>query len=178
VIRDIPSTHVVAGNKRTSLRQDIKQELKRRGERCSCIRCREVRGKAVVTDDLHFDDLVYQSGGAEEHFISWVTSDDKLAGFLRLSLPGPDSPNTGMPDLEGAAIIREVHIYGQSLQVGEEKEGAAQHSGLGTNLLERAGEIASAHGFQRLAVISAIGTRRYYLERGFQRGDLYMVKDI
>jgi elongator complex protein 3 len=83
-----------------------------------------------------------------------------------------------MTDLEGAAIIREVHIYGQSLRVGEEKEGAAQHSGLGTNLLERAGEIASAHGFRYLAVISAIGTRQYYLNRGFQRGDLYMVKEI
>jgi elongator complex protein 3 len=178
VIRDIPSTHVVAGNKRSSLRQDIQQELKQRGERCECVRCREVRGAAVDTDNLGFDDLVYQSGGAEEHFISWVTPDDRLAGFLRLSLPRPDSPDTGMTDLEGAAIIREVHIYGQSLRVGEEKEGAAQHSGLGTNLLERAGEIASAHGFRYLAVISAIGTRQYYLNRGFQRGDLYMVKEI
>ena len=178
VIRDIPSTHVVAGNKRTSLRQDVQQELKQRGERCECVRCREVRGAAVVVDNLGFDDLVYQSGGAEEHFISWVTPDDRLAGFLRLSLPGPDSPDTGIADLEGAAIIREVHIYGQSLRVGEEKMGAAQHSGLGTNLLERAGEIASAHGFRCLAVISAIGTRQYYLERGYQRGDLYMVKGI
>ncbi len=178
VIRDIPSTHVVAGNKRTSLRQDIKLELKQRGERCSCIRCREVRGKTVDANALHLDDLIYQSGGAEQHFLSWVTSDEKLAGFLRLSLPGPDSPNTGIDDLKGAAIIREVHIYGQSLEVGEEKEGAAQHSGLGTNLLDRAEEIAGGYGLRRLAVISAIGTRQYYLERGFQRGELYMVKDI
>jgi elongator complex protein 3 len=178
VIRDIPSTHVVAGNKRTSLRQDIKLELGLRGEECSCIRCREVRGKPVAAKDLGLDDLAYQSGGAEEHFISWITPDDKLAGFLRLSLPGQDSPETGLADLVEAAIIREVHIYGQSLQVGEEVEGAVQHSGLGTKLLERAEEIAHTHGFHRLAVISAIGTRRYYIERGFDRGDLYMVKDI
>jgi elongator complex protein 3 len=178
VIRDIPSTHVVAGNKRTSLRQDVQRELKRRGERCICIRCREVRSKTVDVDDLRFDDLVYQSGGVEEHFISWVTPDDRLAGFLRLSLPGPGSPDTGMADLVGAAVIREVHIYGQSLQVGEAKAGAAQHSGLGTNLIERAEEIAAAHGLHQLAVISAIGTRQYYLDRGFQRGNLYMVKEI
>jgi len=178
VIRDIPSTHVVAGNKRTSLRQDIKQELRRRGEHCSCIRCREVRGKVVDVDKLRLDDLVYHSGGSEEHFLSWVTPDDRVAGFLRLSLPGPNSPNTGMEDLEDAVIIREVHVYGQSLQVGEEKEGAPQHSGLGTKLLEQAEEIASTHGFQRLAVISAIGTRQYYLDRGFKKGDLYMVKAI
>jgi elongator complex protein 3 len=178
VIRDIPSTHVVAGNKRTSLRQDVQRELNLRGKRCGCIRCREVRSKNVEADDLRLDDLIYRSGGAEEHFISWITPGGKLAGFLRLSLPSHGSHYTGMADLKGAAVIREVHIYGQSLGVGEAKVGAAQHSGLGTNLLKRAEEIARAHGFDRIAVISAIGTRQYYLDRGFQRGDLYMVKDI
>ena len=87
---------------------------------------------------------------------------------MRLSLPGPDSPDTGMADLAGAAIIREVHVYGQSLQVGEEKKGAAQHTGLGTKLLEKADQIARDHGFTRTAVISAIGTRLYYIDRGFK----------
>jgi elongator complex protein 3 len=178
VIRDIPSTHVVAGNKRTSLRQDIHRELKRRGTSCECIRCREVRGKTVEVDALRFNDLTYYSGGAEEHFLSWITPDDHLAGFLRLSLPGVDSPKTGIEDLEEAAIIREVHIYGQSLQVGEAEDGAAQHVGLGTRLLEKADEIARVRGFRRIAVISAVGTRRYYLERGFQRAKLYLVKDL
>ena len=129
------------------------------------------------------DDLIYQTDCAEEHFIQWVTSDDgkdgsRLAGFLRLSLPGPDSPPTGIPDLQGAAIIREVHVYGQSLQVGEEKRGAAQHAGLGTRLLEKAEQIARERGFSRMAVISAIGTRLYYLDRGFKRGELYLLKDL
>ena len=71
-------------------------------------------------------------------FLSFVTPEDRLAGFLRLSLPGPQSPRTGLADLEGAAIIREVHVYGQSLPVGAEQAGAAQHTGLGTRLLEQA----------------------------------------
>jgi elongator complex protein 3 len=178
VIRDIPSTHVIAGNKRTSLRQDVHRELRRRKMQCECIRCREVRGKPVAVETLRLDDLVYQSGGAEEHFISWVTPDDRLAGFLRLSLPGPGSPPTGIADLDGAAIIREVHIYGQSLRVGEAKTGAAQHTGLGTQLLEKADLLAESRGFHRMAVISAIGTRQYYLDRGYQRGKLYLVKEI
>jgi elongator complex protein 3 len=178
VIRDIPSTHVVAGNKRTSLRQDIQRELKRRGQQCVCIRCREVRGKSVVTGNLSLHDLKYTSGGANEHFISWVTRDDRLAGFTRLSLPGADSPDTGMADLDHAAIIREVHIYGQSLQVGEAKDGAAQHSGLGTRLLEEAERIARQEGYKQMAVIAAIGTRQYYLERGYRRGKYYLVKDL
>ncbi len=178
VIRDIPSTNVVEGNRRTSLRQDIHAEMKRRGTVCQCVRCREVRGKAVDAASLKLDDLVYQADGAQEHFISFVTPDDKLAGFIRLSLPAEDSPETGLADLDGAALIREVHVYGQSLAVGAEREGSAQHSGLGTRLLERADAIAKENGFTHMAVISAVGTRQYYLERGFERGELYLVKKL
>jgi elongator complex protein 3 len=178
VVRDIPSVNVVQGNKRTSLRLDVQHELKRRGTRCQCIRCREVRKQTVQADDLRLEDLVYPAGGAEEHFLSFVTPDDSLAAFLRLSLPGEASPSTGLDDLTGAAIIREVHVFGQSLAVGEEQSGAAQHTGLGTELLQRAEQIARQHRFNRLAVISAVGTRLYYLERGFERGDLYLIKSL
>ena len=178
VIRDIPSPHVVAGNKRSSLRQDVQAEMARRGTHCDCIRCREVRGEKVEASDLRLDDLVYHSGGAEEHFLSYITPEDKITGFLRLSLPGPDSPATGMSDLSGTAIIREVHVYGQSLAVGMEQNGAAQHAGLGTRLLVEADRIARIKGYRRMAVIAAVGTRQYYYERGFERGDLYLVKTI
>ena len=178
VIRDIPSTNVVEGNRRTSLRQDVQDEMKRRGTKCQCVRCREVKGKSVSTEALQLDDLVYQAGAGEEHFISYVTPDDKLAGFVRLSLPGKDTPQTGVSDLDGAALIREVHVYGQSLPVGAEKKGAAQHAGLGTRLLEEAERIAIANGFKRMAVISAVGTRGYYVRRGFERGELYLTKNL
>jgi elongator complex protein 3 len=178
VVRDIPSVNVVEGNKRTSLRIDVQHALKERGQRCQCIRCREVRKQAVEVESLRMDDLVYAAGGAEEHFISFVTPDDKLAGFLRLSLPGEASPDSGLDDLAGAAIIREVHVFGQSLAVGTDQDGAAQHAGLGTQLLQRAEAIAKLRGLTRLAVISAVGTRLYYQERGFRRGKLYMVKRL
>ena len=178
VIRDIPSTNVVEGNRRTSLRQDVQDEMKRRGTKCQCVRCREVREKSVSADTLELDDTIYQAGAAEEHFISYVTPDDRLAGFVRLSLPKETSPQTGIDDLDEAALIREVHVYGQSLAVGAEKDGAAQHAGLGTRLLEEAERIASASGFKRIAVISAVGTRGYYLGRGFERGELYLTKKL
>jgi len=178
VIRDIPSTNVVEGNKRTSLRMDIHKLLAERGEKCSCVRCREVRGAEVVGEDLVFDDLVYETGKAEEHFLSFVTGEDKIAGFLRLSLPGESSPETGLSDLDDSAIVREVHVYGQSIEVGREKGGAAQHIGLGTALLEKAEEIAGMKGFGKLAVIAAVGTRKYYGGRGFELGERYMVKNL
>ncbi|MCB2209446.1 tRNA uridine(34) 5-carboxymethylaminomethyl modification radical SAM/GNAT enzyme Elp3 [bacterium] len=177
IIRDIPSTYVVAGNKNTSLRQDIQREMKRRGTHCDCIRCREVRRHAVNAESVEMNDLVYHPAFAEEHFLSFDTPDDHLAGFLRLSLP-EDTSVTGMADLAGAAIIREVHVYGQSLEVGEERDGLAQHSGLGTRLLAAAEDLARERGFDRLAVIAAVGTRGYYAGRGFELGEHYMVKKI
>jgi elongator complex protein 3 len=132
----------------------------------------------VDTALLRLEDLIYHPDGAEEHFLSFVTPDDKITGFLRLSLPGSESPTTGLSDLEGAAIIREIHVYGQSLAVGTEQSGAAQHAGLGMRLLVDADRIASKKGYRRMAVIAAVGTRQYYLERGFERGELYLVKTI
>ena len=52
VIRDIPSPNVVEGNKRTSLRQDIQLEMKRRGTSCQCVRCREVRNERINPDEI------------------------------------------------------------------------------------------------------------------------------
>ena len=178
IIRDIPSTHVISGNRRTSLRQDVQLELAHRGTHCECIRCREVRGGKVTTADLRLDDLVYFADGAEQHFLSFVTPEDKIAGFLRLSLPGEDSPATGLTDMDNSAIIREVHVYGQSLAVGMEMSGAPQHTGLGTRLLAEAEAIARKNNYRRMAVISAVGARQYYLQRGFERGELYLVKPI
>jgi elongator complex protein 3 len=192
VIRDIPSSHVVEGNRRTSLRQDVLEELARRGQRCRCIRCREVREQQVAFSELTLEDAVYQAACAEEHFLSFVTPEDQIAGYLRLSLPHPEwagqlglegeslwrSWDKLFPELRGAGLVREVHVYGQSLAVGAGQQGAAQHIGLGTQLLERASQIARQQGYSRLAVIAAVGTRKYYQKRGFKTDGLYMIKDV
>jgi elongator complex protein 3 len=188
IIRDIPANYIKAGSRRSSLRQDVQIELKKRGQRCRCIRCREVRGTTVDTQDLIFEDYIYNAAFAEEHFLNYSTSDDRLAGYLRLAIPSNSSDPIFssqrkelfalIPELESAALIREVHIYGQSLAVGSAQIGAAQHSGLGTTLLKKAEQIAKKAGFSKLVVIAAIGTRLYYKKRGFIRSGLYMTKEI
>jgi elongator complex protein 3 len=185
IIRDIPSTHVIAGNRRTSLRMDVLEELARRGQRCRCVRCREVRDDRVDPAALELVDTIYTASqpgaeSSEEHFLQFVTPGDRIAGYLRLSLPLPGAPDVtaALSDLSGAALIREVHVYGQSLPVGGEQPGAAQHAGLGTRLLEAAAQIARQRGFARLAVIAAVGTRRYYEQRGFERGALYHLRAL
>jgi elongator complex protein 3 len=176
--RDIPMQHVAAGNTRSNLREEAHRLMAARGSRCRCIRCREVRARRVARGDLRLEELAYAAGGGEERFLSFVSSDDALAGYLRLSLPGGANPDLAMPDLDRAAIVRDLHIYGQTVPIGESHAGAAQHLGLGRGLLERAEEIARTTGYGFLAVISAVGTRDYYRGRGFTDGELYQVKKL
>jgi len=94
---------------------------------------------------------------------------------LRLSLPQAEPP---IAELAGCAMIRELHVYGPALELGERREGIVQHAGLGTRLLEEARRIAREEGFARLAVIAAVGTRPYYRERGFEQGTLYLIGTV
>jgi len=187
IIRDIPASYIKAGNKRSSLRQDVHKEMEKRGTQCRCIRCREIRARSVAEESLTLVDNCYHPQFAEEHFLNYTTHTDHLAGYLRLSLPEQNTPEaqaiyrqvwSAIPELKGCAIIREVHIYGQSLQFGVEKDGAAQHLGLGSALIEKAAILSKEKGFSKLAVIAAIGTHQYYKERGFTAGNLYMIREL
>jgi elongator complex protein 3 len=115
----------------------------------------------------------YETEGTQEHFLSFETADERIAGFLRLSFPDRGRPHP-FPELEDHAMIREVHVYGPALDLGEESRGEAQHIGLGTELIEEAKRMAREAGYGSLAVISAIGTRRYYAKLGFELDGLYM----
>lgn len=175
VIRDISSTDIVTGNKLTNFRQIAEQELRAQGRSSGDIRLREIRQRKVSADELHLDEVWYSSSSSQEVFLQYITADRHIAAFLRLSLP-TETPITD--ELAGAAMIREVHVYGQSLNLGQAASGRAQHLGLGTQLIERAVEIAAEHGYQRLAVISAIGTREYYRKRDFHDGHLYQHREL
>ncbi len=188
IFRDIPADDIVAGSKRSNLRQLVQEHLAATGRRCQCIRCREVRETIVGEDDLRLARYAYDTDATHELFLSYET-EGRLAGFLRLSLPRRDSSQQNgvsdtdaiwdaIPEIAGAAMIREVHIYGPALGIGSESAGEAQHLGLGRRLIAEAQEHARAAGFHRLAVISAIGTRRYYEALGFQRGQLYMIAPL
>ncbi len=173
IIRDIPTNNVVEGFKKANLRQLAQEKIKQRGLRCQCIRCREVKRERLAIDDLRLTMETYETDATTEHFLSYVSGEDHIAGFLRLSLPQRDAPHP-LPELANHAMIREVHVYGPALPIGDESQGEAQHIGLGTLLVEQAKEVARAAGYGRIAVISAIGTREYYARHGFAVDGLYM----
>lgn len=181
LFRDIPAHHIQAGVRASNLREIVHEELARRGQPCGCIRCREVKRRRVAAHEVDLRDHVYTTDLTQEHFLHFVTNERHaqpglIAGFLRLSLPlQPDAGSRAFLDeLRGAALIREVHVYGPALGIGAESDGPAQHRGLGTQLIDAAKRISREAGFRRISVIAATGTRAYYAERGFEQGELYM----
>jgi elongator complex protein 3 len=170
VIRDIPGTDIVAGNRRTNFRQIARERLDADGVSSRDIRSREIRHRDVDPTRLRYRAIEYETAVGCEHFLQFVTRENRLAGFLRLSLP---TSLAAMPEIENSAMIREVHIYGRMVEPGRRHPGRSQHIGLGRRLIERAAGIARRARYEDLAVISAIGTRDYYRDLGFVDGALY-----
>lgn len=200
MIRDISAPDIKAGNKKVNLRQLVEQRIDSEGLATAEIRHREVSLADVSAESLSLQTVSYETTATSERFLQWVTPEGKIAGFLRLSLPHseaivqlaheydgsptqlPDnSPlrqngsNTNMPFplRSGEAMIREVHVYGRVEKLQHAGTNSAQHRGLGTQLVNRACELAAQAGYERINVISAVGTRGYYRKLGFYDNGLY-----
>ena len=187
MIRDISATDILVGNKHTNLRQMVEQELAAKdvARRVQEIRFREINQQQVHAAELTLQDFTYTTAVSDEHFLQWVTTNNKIAGFCRLSLPHWDKLTSGACDVSadellvqpGQAMIRELHVYGQALSLGSEGM-SAQHQGLGQKLLAKASSIAAEAGYTSLNVISSIGTRAYYRAQGFTDSGLYQQKAL
>ncbi|HEX2472464.1 MAG TPA: GNAT family N-acetyltransferase, partial [Nitrososphaera sp.] len=81
-------------------------------------------------------------------------------------------------ELDGTAVVRELHIYGQAISIGRSDRGDSyQHRGLGMKLLKEAERISKDElGVDKIAVISAVGTRQYYKKLGYQQDGPYVSK--
>ncbi len=179
LFRDIPSFQIKAGVNLSNLRQLVQTELSRRGLRCNCIRCREPREKIISHLELFRQE--YQASQGKEVFLSFEDPERRyLAAFLRLRRPayleGKVKPLFN--SLAGAAVVRELHTYGEALPIGKRKE-AHQHQGLGKQLLSKAEEIVSQEwNLKKIAVISGVGAREYYRQLGYRLEETYMVKPL
>lgn len=190
LIRDIPSTSIVAGNAVTNLREVVQARMKKIGTACRCLRCREIghaskdEPKLLTAEQVYFDD-VYDASGGEEHFMSFEDKERKAVfAFCRLRLP-PKTPQSDarfiwhtMPEIRGAAFIRELHTYGHLVPIDTQQAGASQHKGMGKALMAKAEEIARKAGYEKLAVISGIGVRGYYRKLGYRLQGTYMLKTL
>eukprot|EP00908_Phaeocystis_cordata_P000092 Transcript_1010.p1 GENE.Transcript_1010~~Transcript_1010.p1 ORF type:complete len:527 (-),score=146.15 Transcript_1010:832-2412(-) len=209
VVRDIPSQYILGGLDAPNMRQQVLDTMAKRGMRCRCIRCREVGAdseqmapRAVLVVRR------YRASGGVEHFLSFEAEEQGgrqvILGFLRLRFspragyacddararPGESAPC--FPELRGAALIRELHVYGQLVATealpprgaappGGGAQAASQHQGFGRRLLACAEAMAARRGYAKMAVISGVGTRQYYRRHGYElapgAGD-FMVKPL
>jgi elongator complex protein 3 len=163
VQRDIPADFIDAGVWKSNLRQLARQRMAEHGWTCDCIRCREVGMNEADPDPdaVELDVMEYEAAGGIEHFISFEDPDaDLLIGFCRLRFPG----HPVRRELEDAALVRELHVYGNEVGVGQESQ-EWQHRGYGRTLLGKAEERAADAGYEKLSVISGIGVREYYREK-------------
>jgi elongator complex protein 3 len=177
--RDIPLKHISGGVTKSNVRQLSGDILRASQKKCRCIRCREIGHKlldgavpdpAAISLREHRMDVC----GGTEHFLSYDdASIDALIGFLRLRFPG--KPHR--PELDGAGVIRELHVYGKMVPIGGHND-AWQHRGYGKDLLKLAEEISAEAGYGKIAVISGIGAREYYRKLGYARDGPYMSKRL
>ncbi len=177
--RDIPANQILAGTCKSNIRQLAKSRLKEHGGSCRCIRCREVghnilNGVIPAPESIKLNVEKYDCCRGTEYFISFDdVRSDILIGFLRLRFP--HDPHR--PELQNSALVRELHVYGSMVPVGENaKKYDWQHRGYGTELLAYAEEVAKDAGFGKISIISGIGAREYYRRQGYILDGVYMSK--
>ncbi len=185
VQRDIPSHLILAGVKKSNLRQIANDHLQSQGGKCQCIRCREVGHRMQIDhvkpdlEKVKIESICYDASEGKEIFISAEDYTNKvLLGYLRLRIPSQKAHRIEINAMP-SAIVRELHVYGPLVPVGKHSAGAWQHKGIGADLLKEAERMAREDfGLKKLLVISALGTRRYYLRFGYERDGVYVSKRL
>lgn len=174
VMREIPKEKMVEKAASTSIRKDVEEILRKENASIKEIRMREIGFNSLgLKTDTRVKTIIYDASGGKEFFLEVVNSDDVLFGLLRLRFPG----EIFLEELKGCALVRELHVYGQALNLGETGKNS-QHTGIGKLLLSQAEKIAKENGYKKIAVISGVGVREYYKKLGYNLDGTYMIKNL
>ncbi|MDO8265065.1 MAG: tRNA uridine(34) 5-carboxymethylaminomethyl modification radical SAM/GNAT enzyme Elp3, partial [Candidatus Parcubacteria bacterium] len=180
IIRDFPSDKVAGGGAKISnLRQYLLKLQKDKGWKCRCIRCREVKGNYNPKEKIYLFREDYAASGGKEIFLSFENkTKEKLFSLLRLRTA---SEKVIFPSLSRAAIIREIHTYGQlyPLSPNDGSVISPQHKGLGKEMIKEAEKIVKKEfGLKKIAAIAGVGSREYFRKLGYSLKEEYMIKKL
>jgi len=188
VMRQFSPEHIVAGTTRISLRKDLDEILREKKVKIKEIRFREIgfasKYSKNINQNIQIKTTKYKSSNGNEYFIQAVNKDNVLFGLLRLRIPEKSSlENSSIKELKNAALIRELHVYGQSINIGEKNIELGQHKGLGKKLMKKAEDLVKLESkknknIKKIAIISGIGVREYYKKLGYNLDKYYMIKEI
>jgi len=185
VQREIPSRLILAGPNKGNLRERALTLLRKRGKHCRCIRCREVGHRRMKADvEPRFEEVrlirtCYESSDGTEVFLSEEDlTTDTLVAYLRLRVPSSSAHRMEIAS-QACSIVRELHVYGPVVPIGERDAKAWQHRGYGISLLKEAERISKEEfGLRKILVLSALGTKQYYMRAGYARDGPYMSKHL
>jgi len=180
LMRDIPRKYIVAGCDDLALRSTVRAKMREMDVRCRCIRCREYGHRRRDGWPAGNPGLVrreYSASGSREIMLSYEDERETLFGLLRLSIPA--NRESATDSVDAGATVRELHVFGTEMELGEHDDTAAQHRGFGAALLAEAERVAvDEHRVARIRVLSGIGVRPYYRESGYELQGPYMVKRL
>lgn len=180
--RDIPAPNILAGCKISNIREVVAREMKKRKLKCRCIRCKEIKQLESKIKNCELRRMDYNASEGKEIFLSYEdTKNNKLIAFLRLRIPSQyySDKKHFLPELQDAALIREIHTYGQMVEIGKKRSKAVQHFGFGKKLVAKAEKIAAKEfKIKKIAVISGVGVRNFWRKLGYKLQNTYMTKQI
>ena len=162
--RDIPASEILAGSHLANLRQVTDEHMKELGIVRKDISAREIRDRENKREDAILDVLEYGASGGKEYLLQWIDPVDRtIFSLLRLRVPSNIFEKIEHPIvvLNNAAIIREIHTFGDQLRIGEKSDGSGQHMGFGKRLTQKAEEIIQEQypQIEKIAVIAGVGVR-------------------
>lgn len=174
VMREIPLDYLVAGIDTLDLRKIVEEKVREKKIKIKEIRFREIGFESLLNPEfnkkLKIKSVKYSASKGKEIFIEQVNKDNILFGLLRLRLEKDKS----LP-----AMVRELHVYGPALNLGDSSSDSSQHKGLGKQLMEEAEKISKKSGFKTIRVISGVGVREYYEKLGYYLdSEGYMFKKL
>ena len=191
--RDIPAHEILAGSKLANLRQVTEIAMRARGIVRHDISAREIRARENNPFDAIIDISFYEASGGHEYFIQMVDPFDRtLFGICRLRIPSQifNKEPHYIWVLDNAALIRELHVFGDQMPVwirhsiennsSNHSTIAGQHIGFWKKMLKKCEDIINDKylSVKRLAVISGVWAREYYLRLGYELKSEYMIKNI
>jgi histone acetyltransferase (RNA polymerase elongator complex component) len=193
IIRDLPTTQVCGGTKRSGMRGEIDRDFDYLGLVSNDIRFREAGNYRNIDNSIDHSidqkpELIirefYSSDGIE-FFLSFETKTKNpiLYSFLRLRLSSnsgkTDTGKIIFPELIDCALIRELHTYGKVVPCTKNnhlytdnkillsQDNQVQHKGYGKELINIAEDIALNNNYKKIAVIAGVGVREYYRKQGY-----------
>lgn len=120
-----------------------------------------------------------EASEGEDIFIAYEDSvNDILVGYLKLRIPSENAHRLEVTS-KTSGIIRELHVYGPMVPIGSHKPKAWQHKGYGRRLIAEAERLShEEYDKEKVIILSALGTKQYYMRFGYRYDGPYMSKEL